>query len=246
MKTKGIILTVLLFSALTTTANAMYERVIQAKVSHAKLFVNDQEVRFKDEEAPLLSYNDRVYVPLRQYSNALHLPVGYDDAKETITVNNNVNYLGKSQAHETVSNDHFKLTIHTAKTEYMEGEPVRIWSRLVNEQDKAITIRHGEPILGLSIKDEAGYESNQIYALVSARTVFEPGDEYAATLGTWNIIQYNSYKIGQYDIITYEKTMPSPGSLPKGKYIISSHANYRLDGEKEDYHLKATVEITVQ
>ncbi len=136
------------------------------------------------------------------------------------------------------------------KAVYAEGEPIRIWSRLSNENDHPVTVIHSGPFVGYDIKDEEGFEHNQIYAFYAMPVTLNPGDESSSSLSSSYFAMYNANKNGMNaEIIKYLNETARPSMLSKGTYTITAVANYsrtQNDIVGSKVLLKTSITITVK
>ena len=84
MKKQIIILTIIALFALFAVAFTNNVMQLTAHIMHFRIFVNGEEKHF---ENPIITINDRVYIPLREVSELLGMDVEWDDENNKITIN---------------------------------------------------------------------------------------------------------------------------------------------------------------
>ena len=226
MKKIALGLAAALAVSLSATAEAASDGV-RATLFDADIVMNGRPVQLLRNN-PLLNYNGRVYVPVRQISEVNEAAVGYDAESRTVYIDQPSIGDGKSAVHAEAKDDTFTLRLFAGKTEYAEGEPIKVWARLTREQDEAVTVYHGEPLIRFNIADGEGFEDRQLLGFSLATDVFNPGNEYNARVSAYHLFSYNAAK-HNFSWETYQNEAKRPGVLPPGDYTITAIADYSLD-----------------
>ena len=80
VKIMVLMIALILFMTLTYASNELI-----AKVEQYKIIVNGEEKIFN---MPIVTINDRTYIPLRETAETLDMDVRWDDEKQEININN--------------------------------------------------------------------------------------------------------------------------------------------------------------
>lgn len=235
--------------SLSATAEAASDGV-KASLFDAKIVVNNNPVQLNADN-PLLNYNGRVYVPIRQFSHLGGASVGYDSDSQTIYIDSSPKVHGKPAVRSQAEDDTFTLKLFSKKTEYEEGEPIQIWGRIVREKEGVVTVDHGGSLVGYTLVDSDGVEAYTLPSFLLQSTTFAQGDEYEFQVSN-DFFLFNATKQGiadQEQFEAYVNEAKRPGRLPKGAYTIEAFADYSLTGQttpESNRHLKASISFTVK
>jgi hypothetical protein len=212
------------------------------------LYVNNNRIPF-DDRNPILNVNGKAYVPLRALSEITGNIASYHEKSRSIFINHLPTSPVQSDQHQETANEDFSLKIASDKTSYKVGETIRVWTRLVRIGEQPITIYHGEPLVGFTIKDSDGDESDLIWAYSLNTSTFESGDEYIQSLLPQYILSYRSKESEAADFDQYLQHTEYPISLLQGEYTITAIASYStnpsdiIDSKKR---IEASITIHVE
>ncbi len=236
--------------SLSATAEAASDGV-KASLFDAKIVVNNNPVQLNADN-PLLNYNGRVYLPVRQISELTGSAVGYDGDNRTIYIDGTVFApRGIPPVKSQAKDDTFTLMLFSAKAEYEEGEPIQVWGRVVMDKNEPVTVYHGGSLLQFILADSEGHEAYMFPSLSLETTTFAQNDEYAFVVPNSSVL-FNLNRQGISDKValeTYLNEAKRPGTLPKGTYTIKAGANYRLEmksNPESRRFLEASIQFTVK
>jgi hypothetical protein len=105
--------------SLSATAEAASVGV-KASVFDAQIVVNNNPVHLNADN-PLLNYNGRAYVTVRQISELTGSAVGYDEDTKTIYIDGPAELGGRPAVRSQAEDDTFTLKLFASKAEYKEG-----------------------------------------------------------------------------------------------------------------------------
>lgn len=221
---------------------------IKALLFDGKIVANNVTVQLNADN-PLLNFNGRVYVPVRQISRLTGAAVGYDGDSRTIYIDSPAPAAHgipavKSEAEE----DTFTLKLYSAKSVYKEGEAIQVWGRVVREHDEPVKVYHGSSLVQIILADSEGTEAWAFPGLSLETTTFAPDDEYVYQVDGMSLL-FNFNKNGSESFEEYYNEAKRPGVLPKGTYTIEAAASYSLELESSSESrrfLKASIVIEVE
>lgn len=233
--------------SLSATAEAASDGV-RASLFDAKIVVNNDPVQLNADN-PLLNYNGRAYVPVRQIGELTGGAVGYDEDNRTIYIDGTVaGARGIAAVKAQAEDDTFTLELFSAKAAYEEGEPIRIWGRVTMEKDEPVTVYHGTSLVGFTLSDSEGVEAYGFPGFSLETTKYSPDDEYDFSVPNFSVL-FNWNKQGVSDPEAFLNEAKRPGVLPKGTYTIKAYADYRLSVEatpESNRHLETSIQFTVK
>lgn len=203
---------------------------LQARSYSAKILLDQQELALPSEE-PVLLYNGKAYVPLRQFAESAGMALRFDEPANAV-------YLSTAADHHTSAViDDIIFTIRTPKQVYRENEAIPIWCSaeyIGNTPDITVWSHFNstatKPFI-LSITGE-----NDLYSTGyddAMRSITLEKDRPAVWNSTDSITKYLRTKIGpDMEYGEFEQSIKSSGlegRLPKGAYTIHGLVRYQLD-----------------
>ncbi|BBI34074.1 stalk domain-containing protein [Cohnella abietis] len=243
------IATVILLSTIAVVSYPVQaSSAIKTLIFKGTLFINNHAVQ-TNQESQLLSYNNKVYIPLRDLSGQLGLSVGYDSKNQSIYIDQPVVKLTKSSINKKVSNEYFELGIFSEKRIYAEGEPINIWSHLSYTGHQSLDIFHDDLLIKYLIRDSDGFEAFDFTGLSLVTSTFNEGDEFTTAISPNKFTSYNLQKNEFQDFNEFFRKIPRPSILTKGNYVITAYVDYSLSTEfnvDNRRKMRADINITIE
>jgi hypothetical protein len=234
MKKLKLVTIIVAAAALLTGASSTI--VPKAVLSDAKLHINGLKFSVQD---PVLNVFNRIYVPLRAVAENLGNDVTYSEHDKAVYIRTPSNPISTLNSVVDDNESGFRLGLYSAKSQYTEGEDIRIWTRLTNISGDDITISHGGGLLYYSITDFDGFTEVMSPTLQLAFTNFGNHDEFTSELSEAFLTVFSLKKAG----VTELHEAPEIVNLPVGTYTIKAISEF---GDEWDRKKTITAEIEIE
>ncbi|SFS76420.1 stalk domain-containing protein [Paenibacillus sp. BC26] len=188
------------------------------------IFINGERQELQGEQQQPRIINNRVYIPLRAFSEESGSVVGFDNTNKSVYVTNNYLRAMKSEVVEKSQNEDFQLKLLSGKSNYTFGEPLSIWSTITAYEN--ITVYSSGSFLDFYLEDSSGYRISLGKAAMAIENAFEKDGEYIQVIAQQLAIMYNMEKNNIINYDQYMQITPQPSALPEGDYTVGVIADY--------------------
>lgn len=146
------------------------------------------------------------------------------------------------------SNDEFKITLHSSKTEYSSSENIEIEATISLISGEKLTVWSGDPILGFSLSGDTCFENEQGSAItmdILKSTTFTNAEDMLVPYQKSGGFSASDPNADFYD---YFFSDFDSFKLPAGNYTVTAYLNYSLDSDDvigTSRTLKTSVDFSV-
>lgn len=240
MKRKLLYLSVLLI-LISTVSIANASDIINANLFKGSIVINNVEFRkTNDPLNDLVYYNERTYVPVREFVERTNGRISYDGDKNQISIVQGNDFEFTPEISNENKDNNFSMSIHSQKETYPAHEPIKIFAALRYLNDESLLIQHGQPVIKFTIKDESGFTVSSSVQDVLSTTKVNPFYQTFRALPYTDLENYNYFRSGEENYLK----MAQPWLLPKGTYTIEAASQYITD-ESDTHSIKTSLTIVV-
>ncbi|ANE45722.1 hypothetical protein SY83_04750 [Paenibacillus swuensis] len=249
LKVKWIVMIIisvlsLMLLSINVMNGASYLKQIQAHIINVKYVINGEE-RTMGDEYTSLTYNNRLYVPIRFVADTLGARTLYDNTtKEVKIANIHTQQIFNTTNRKHASSNHFEIGLFSGKNQYTRDEIPSIWSEVEYVGSGEIKIEHGYPLLSYYIKDKDGAIQHEFTAPMKMTSTFKQRDKQLRFFPESLI---KNYLINRDLLLNRSSTQQevSDFRLDPGHYVVGAEADFIISGSKETTTLQTEINITV-
>ncbi|RTE06465.1 stalk domain-containing protein [Paenibacillus whitsoniae] len=236
---KKIILPTLIGLSVATAAYAAVELAVSPFL--VRFTVNQQEVMLP-EAYTVLNQEGSTYVPLRFVAEAMEGQVSYNEEERRISIayasDREMKMTHAAEAHQ----GDVQLTLRSAWQTYRSSEQMVIQSEVLYTGDRPLKIKHGNPLVVYTIRDEDGKSLSTGVQQALITDELSPNTTFTSRLPLALLSEFNSYRSADaWKLEMLQKDRP--WLLPAGRYVIEATAAFTVNDERKMLKCELAIEV---